>query len=511
MLDLERICDVFEDEYKNFKPFANERQYSKFKNCIKKALSNNQIAMPKDEEELKKEAHEIVYGNYFDDIMEFVNESPSQIIDFTYNFESPNSIKIKPNEMLSIKNINNQNLGKWQNVNVSIRLTLKKGGNIDKIDEYVDSIVKEFKKVHNCAIKNVYVNFGEKKLGKKNVRYLIDENGLENLVKLQSVAKKYQAELLFGEMDSSTRWNLQQVIKANKCVNDLAKNIKDNNLSPFEALLYICTWLQKNIKYNEAELENDETTNTIVGAVNNLKIRCVGFSQFVLAVVEVLKDYGYENGDILKSSGSISVSYSPTYIEACKVYASNHSQTMFYIKDKKYNIDGEVIADPLGFKNYGFDLRKTDKGITAITLSPLATFSRLKQSNKLYKIYSGNLEMSSVLVTITPLHSKYHVDGKNKKQVLKETRQNAKLARKSEQHGISQSQLDRAYNKIIPLIFKEAKEGDMIAPKPTFTEENWECDKTIAVCDNETKNFWEKMINNNDNTTTVFNDDERIL
>ena len=501
-MEIWHICDVFEEELKKYTPMAEDRDYCiRYRKCIEGALRKGIITYPKTEEELREEAHDIVFGNAVGPYMKFPGDYILGETGLTYNVKdsqaSDEEISTRLEMLYKLRENLAQGLGsgKWRPLHINIYLTLEKGGDIDKIDEYFERVFKKIKSIPNSKIQNIVVNFGEETLKDKTVRYLLDEKGLQNLVKLQKVVKENGGKLLFRELPNSLiYWDFMQLIKANKCINDLAQTVKDNHLSPFEALLFISTWAQKNIKYYEGKDTFDEDTNTIVGAINNQKTRCVGFSQFVEAVVTSLENY-YNNENSLKCNGIMSVAYDRDYLGRKKFYISDHSQSRHFVKDKKYGMNGEVIVDPLGVSRK-VDVRKIDGDITLFSLSPISTFSRLKQTHKQYKIYSGDYERSEINWEDGFLFPKCYVDGKAQRQVLKETRQNAKEAKRLQQNGITLDKYREAYSKIIPLVFPNARAGDIIAPVLAFHDEDGsvEYNKTINLSRDRDREFWDSVL-----------------
>lgn len=517
MLSVDKICDVFEQELRLCRPKEGLVDYEAFRACIANALITGILIYPKNEQELMEEAHDIIQGDYIRDFrtsngVEFNAETRFKYTPptycgtaLTYNVKDA----LSSDEDIStiakkiVNRLNDFDKKKWNKIKLEINLSLEKGASIYKIDEYFERLLSEIQKTNGVSV-DVLVNFGEEKLGKDDVRYLLDDSEIINLVKLQEkIHKLGTGQLLFRELPYGDCWNLTQVIKANNCIQDIAQTIKENKLSPFEALLFICTWAQKNIEYYYADVDvNDENTNTIVAAVNNQKIRCVGFSQFITAVVKRLGVDYLQDDNVLMANGTIAVAYEKSeWRKVKKFFCSDHCQLKCYIVDKKYNIDGEVIADALGFAGYGIDLRKIDGDITFLAKSPIATFSRLKSRNKQYKIYSGDLENSEIDVGGL-FFTKIHVDGKSQRQVLKETKINSRVAKTLQQRGIPSRLYTQAYGKIIPLIFPELKHGDIIAPIPTFLDDekkSYEVDKTISISQNEIRNFWMKKIEDIDN------------
>lgn len=495
MLNLDEICHAFEKELKLRKPDYSSDCYEALEHYFRYALDSGKLVFPKNKEQLLEEINDIIENvkKYFSRFYYgYRFNSCDGKIALGYNVKdalsSDKDIQTLANRI--VKKYAPQKAERWKTIDLTIDLTLEKGASIYKIDEYFARIFAEIQKHHELNV-NIYINFGENKLGRDNVRYLLDDQELINLKKLQQTIHKFcKGQLYFKEIkNSETCWDLEQVIKTNNCIHNLAEIIKDNKLSPFEALLFICTWAQKNISYYDVAKSADETTNTIVAAVNNLEIKCVGFSQFVTAVVKCLGSEYLAQDNLLMPNGTINVAYEKIEYDGKKFFCPNHSQSKCYLIDKKYGIDGEVIADALGVMRSAPKLRKLSGDISLLAMIPITTFSKLKEDNELYNIYSGDKESEK----FNKLFSKIYVDGKGQGQILREAKRNEKIATSLEQHGISSRLYTSAYEKIIPLIFQELKSGDMIAPIPEIIDartNSCRFDKTIAVCSKEIKDFW---------------------
>ncbi len=508
-MDIKEIHEVFERQLKLDLPDLRETYLKAYLDCIYNALDTGMLKMPQNKKELIEEARDVSKHLFkYLDLSGFFSLSRENLrfneligkFELSYNVKdvlsSDNEIQNLSTKILKeCTNHTSKSITKWKELNqLQINLTLKKDGSLYKIDEYFSKLLTEIQKQKNIKV-DITINFGEGIINKNDIRYLLDGNQIKNLSKLQQTLHKIcKGNLYFNEVaESDTRWTLDDVIKANTCINDLAKTITDNNLSPFEALLFVCTWAQKNINYHETD--DFEKTNTIVAGINNLRITCVGFSQFVNAVIKRISPNFLSDDNFIMSDGTINVSYGKSNIMNKEIFVSNHSQGKYYIADTKYNIDGEVIADVLGFPNYGIDMRNLGN-IALLSMRPITTVSQLKKYNELYKIFSGNIEQSS----ISNRFFNIFIDGKTQSKILKETRRNEKISLGLEQQEIDWNLYTEAYKKIIPLVFPEAQTGDVIAPKVLFFDKEktkYEYDKTICISDNETKTFWRKEINKN--------------
>ena len=239
-----------------------------------------------------------------------------------------------------------------------------------KISDLKDDMDNVLSLLKQLGVKesNIIMNFDEKDFKTKDgVRYLRNEYTLGELsLTEQRLKRDWNAKVYYSEhfhylpelfnhwndfddfnsdmkklSDEGVLWTLPQLRKANFCVEEVANIIKENNLSPMEAISYIDRFISKNLSYDheifEKENLNDdvryELTNSIVAAINRKKITCVGYSSFIQAVADRLDEFN--NGDYLD-------------VSMLSVYNKNgcHSICSANIKDKKYDsINRKVLLD----------------------------------------------------------------------------------------------------------------------------------------------------------------------
>ncbi len=402
-----------------------------------------------------------------------VENTPRNIVKIPFTYNINDSLKTDEDIKKIVKKFNKKIRDvEDDNELFEIGLTLEKGASIYKIDDYFSRILSELKLPEKTKFR-VVVNFGDKKLGKNNVRYLLGKAESANLIRLQQVLEKHNGTLFFSEKEEpNVLWTLNNVLKANDGVYDLAKTIKENNLSPFEALLYICTWEQKNIQYDWSRHDRRELYNTIVSAMNNKSVRCVGFSQLVKAVVDVLGVDYLQEDKCLMNVETLMVGSDKEQKGNLSYFSPSHSQSKYYLIDKKYDIEGEIIADPLSSYEDYYYLWKLANNITVISMRPLNTFSKIKDELGDYKIYDFN---NKECIKGYIKRNKVIIEGKTQSKILKDTEKKEKISIALEQKNISEAVLKQAYEKIIPLVFPEAQAGDLIVPviPPTIKEEGY--------------------------------------
>ena len=133
--------------------------------------------------------------------------------------------------------------------------------------------------------------------------------------------------------DYKQAWGIEDVIKANNEIERIASDIKKMEFSPFEAMVYIHSYLTKNYAYAEGDTEQ---CRVIPGIIKDGKIVCSGYASFVKSIVDKL------NIPELKCD-----------IVGCEMYArtlacdfeGGHCHNLIKITDKKYNINGYYIED----------------------------------------------------------------------------------------------------------------------------------------------------------------------
>ncbi len=231
--------------------------------------------------------------------------------------------------------------------------------NKSKIDDFSNKIVITIKKSSiNTENLQMLKVFAEKMLsnelnvsicihdqqenGDFNIDYLYSNDQINKIIDLNNylLEKGMKDQIRFKEnslvdsdIDLLTAWSLDDVIKANKNINDVVEHIKKNNFSPFEAMTYIHAYVTSNFKYTEGRLEE---CGSIVGAYQG-KIVCAGYSSLVKAIVDKLNDPNLQceciGADLYKKH------FFRYELEG------GHAHNLIHIKDEKYNIDGHYMED----------------------------------------------------------------------------------------------------------------------------------------------------------------------
>ncbi len=144
-----------------------------------------------------------------------------------------------------------------------------------------------------------------------------------------------QQSIKFGFEDHGKTWDIFKVKNANKQINKTALEINSKNLSPFEKIMAAYFKVTSRVYNAEGENEHMAVSRSVYGLLNSTKIVCVGYSEWLADILKLTNDSNikvYQNGiQIAKNN---------------KYFDDAHRNTIIYVKDKKYNIDGYYYVDP---------------------------------------------------------------------------------------------------------------------------------------------------------------------
>ena len=176
--------------------------------------------------------------------------------------------------------------------------------------------------------------------------YLYSTETINNLIGINNrlQAKGMQKQICFNEYSKveleeqfDNAWNLTDVIKANRSIDNIVFKIKENKLSPFETMIYIHNYITSNFQYTKStEIESFEKSRVLPSIFSEGKIVCSGYASLVKAIVDKLDDPNLKCGFV-----------------ACELYHKNptyslmgaHCHNLIKIKDEKYGINGVYIED----------------------------------------------------------------------------------------------------------------------------------------------------------------------
>lgn len=235
---------------------------------------------------------------------------------------------------------------KWVKGKINLRVEVKEGQQIttDMIAN-LGVVMRHAMEVSHFDLDNVEIVFGQKEIDSDKARYRYDGVTLSQLQDINEDVERLGGKLIFSEINTDrTRnkntWTFEQVKRANHVINELANRIKKEKMSPLEAIVYVCTWSALNIQYGNG-LNDRELMNTIVSAVNNQKVQCVGFAEFANAVLNSAGfDANNEMGTLLAKKITCT-----TAKDKHGNILPDHCQSLLSVVDKKYHKKGDYICD----------------------------------------------------------------------------------------------------------------------------------------------------------------------
>ena len=187
--------------------------------------------------------------------------------------------------------------------------------------------------------------------------YLYSTETINNLVQINNrlQAKGMKKQICFNEYSKveyedqfDNSWELNDVIKANRSIDNIVAKIKESKLSPFEAMVYIHKYITSNFQYTESTGHGSwEKSRVLPSIFVEGKIVCSGYASFVKAIIDKLNDPNLKCGFV-----------------GCELYNKNltyslmgaHCHNLINIKDEKYGINGVYVEDACwDSKREGFD------------------------------------------------------------------------------------------------------------------------------------------------------------
>ncbi len=321
---------------------------------------------------------------------------------------------------------------------------------------------------------DVTVSFGQEKSEDWNTRYLHTEHTLRHMKDLDEIVRKFGGNLYFSEIgqNSKTKWTTNQLIAANNQIDELANTIKENKLSPFEAVLFVCAWSSIHLTYNNG-CNDDELNNTIVSAAVTKKLRCVGFAEFVNAVLGSV-NFNYLDLKEYPDAGILDT------LKICCTTAKNekgfcvpnHCESQIYIEDKKYDIMGDYFCDVNLANIFNSHLKQLENQMAVVGLPSVLPFNPLFLRNLTefktllpdYKIFPYN-ENETYNVQYQLLNGKEQfiksIDGIEYSEYLKKSDEIMDYVKNTQGKPISAQKFCDAYKRILPILYPELKKEDI--------------------------------------------------
>ncbi|MBE7075369.1 MAG: hypothetical protein E7376_05270 [Clostridiales bacterium] len=296
--------------------------------------------------------------------------------------------------------------------------------NISREDLF--SNMEQFKRLcmHFSVLKNkkLVIGISHNMLQKNNnaqADYLFTTDELTKLTELNSFLKSagMDQNIRFNELkeisdeyDFKNSWDLENVIKANKCVDTIVEKIKSQKLSPYETMVYIHKFITKNYQYTFGGVQKD---NNIMGVFTDGSIICSGYSSLTKAIIDKLNMPGL-SADFIGCH-----LYGKEKLLADK--KGSHSQCLIHITDPKYNIKGTYVNDAC------WDSKTKDfpngKGF-AHFLYPVSDVQHF--NNTIYVQHFAQNRYENLIIDIGQLNEQQ----KNNKSFLSKLKFNAKIKSK---------------------------------------------------------------------------------
>ena len=172
-------------------------------------------------------------------------------------------------------------------------------------------------------------------------------------------------------------YSVDEFLEEEKRLNEMVKQIKESDLSPYEKYLAVYNKVKQFKKYKDND-EDKTQARTIKYILDNEYMVCVGYAsllRILLDKVDIPSFHLYPKVDKSYDSGFT--------IECIPTKLSGHQRNIVKIDDDKYNIHGIYIADPTWDNHLDLDLYN----------HALMTFDRMKESVKLEKYIDEDLLM----------------------------------------------------------------------------------------------------------------------
>jgi len=190
------------------------------------------------------------------------------------------------------------------------------------LETYDDEVIKSMENILKELPKDLTTSFT---IYFQNAKITCSD--LEKFAKLQDSFSENN-KLFFAELFK--RYTLDEVVNAQKQIDDFTNKIKNLDASPFEKYLIIYDFVTNKIYKENKEFEYK--SRDIISILNGDDIVCVGYASILSKLCMTVGIECYE--------------------QSCKVSAKNgvfkegHANNIVKIKDDKYGIDGAFYADP---------------------------------------------------------------------------------------------------------------------------------------------------------------------
>lgn len=174
----------------------------------------------------------------------------------------------------------------------------------------------------------VYEIFGDDVMIGVNVKHWLDNSPKYDWLDNSSLIK-----------ESTQRWDIKTIIKANLSIDNVCEFIKNSKFSPLEALAFVHNYVSMISKYSPSNEEFHtwrDKDQFFTGAYLDLpEVVCAGYSSLMKEIIDSLKMQGLQ-------CDVVSVEFENKKLGT----GGGHARCLVRIKDEKYGIDQSCYDDP---------------------------------------------------------------------------------------------------------------------------------------------------------------------
>lgn len=229
-------------------------------------------------------------------------------------------LKLKPDEQLIVS------------IDASEPITEKHLQRIENIAKYM------FEKQQ--SVQFVVYDAGGNRSKQDAVPYTCNEQQLQTCDTINQILQKYQQPSLgYSAYNPHFYWPYQQVVWANELIQDIVKEIKTLQLTPFESVLFIHQTLGSMSNSCLDGYSKNETwaeyNRSILSYYHNQGFVCVSYAHWTKAVIDALQMPGL----------SCSIELFDGYNATTQTYKPSHALNSIDIQDDVYGVQGTYLND----------------------------------------------------------------------------------------------------------------------------------------------------------------------
>ena len=164
----------------------------------------------------------------------------------------------------------------------------------------------------------------------ENIYVVTGNRNIENIELLKQIDNDHKLSIMY---DKEIICSLDDFIKMRNKINLFVTNVKKYELSPLEKTLYIYDMVKDFYIVNHKYMKDKKVSRYLHRIFKNNQLNCQAYSALFSQILREVK--------IHSSDYTL---YSPL-VEEIFLTKDNHSRTIIYLNDKKYNINGLFNAD----------------------------------------------------------------------------------------------------------------------------------------------------------------------